>query len=55
MILIYGVGRYESIGYQTPVSIYAVKNEQQAKDTGLSNGEINGLKKTGQIALGENS
>ena len=49
MILIYGVGRYESIGYQTPVSIYAVKNEQQAKDAGLSNSEINGLKKTGQI------
>jgi len=47
--MIYGVGNNGFDIYQAPVSPYAVKNEQQAKDAGMSSAEINGLKKTGQI------
>ena len=47
--MIYGISGIDYLGFQTTVSPYAVKNEQQAKEAGLSSSEINGLKKTGQI------
>ena len=47
--MIYGAGRNGFVAFQAPVSPYAVTNEQQAKDAGLSNAQIRGLKKAGQI------
>ena len=47
--MVYGVGMNGYDAFNTAISPYAVKNEQQAKDVGLSSAEINGLKKTGQI------
>ena len=47
--MVYGVGMNGYDAFNTTISPYAVKNEQQAKDAGLSSAEISGLKKTGQI------
>jgi hypothetical protein len=47
--MINGVGLNRFAPIETPVSPYNVRNEQQAKDAGLSEAQIRGLKKTGQI------
>ena len=47
--MVNGVGLNRFVKLETPVSPYTVKNEQQAKDAGLSEAQIRGLKKTGQI------
>lgn len=50
--MIYGVGTERFDAYrvaQNTVSPYSVTNEQEAREAGLSESEIRGLKKTGRI------